>query len=61
MLDQYKRIAQGIVGSGDTIILQHSYPQLFFFAKDENIYVLLVREQEYLNDLFNIPLSEKGF
>jgi hypothetical protein len=43
LLNQYKDIAQGVTGSGETIIfwkdlwngkiLQHTYPQLFSFAK----------------------------
>jgi hypothetical protein len=56
MLDQYKGIAQGVAGTWDTIIflkdlwnssiLQHTYPQLFSFAKDENISMLSVRQHE---------------
>jgi hypothetical protein len=42
-------------------ILQHTYPQLFSFAKDENTIVLSVRQHEYLDELFNIPLSEEAF
>jgi hypothetical protein len=70
MLDQYKGISQGVVGTWDTImfwkyfwnhsILQHTYPQLFSFPKDENISVLSVRQHEYLEELFNVPLSEEA-
>jgi hypothetical protein len=42
-------------------ILQLSYPQLFSFAKDENISVSSVKEHEYLDELFNTPLSEEAF
>jgi hypothetical protein len=33
----------------------------FIFAKDQNISVFSVREHEYLDELFNIPLSEEAF
>jgi hypothetical protein len=69
IIDQYKGIAYGVAGTEDTImfwkylwngsILQHSYPQLLSFSKDENISVLSVRQHEYLEELFNIPLSEE--
>jgi predicted PP-loop superfamily ATPase len=59
------------MGSCDTIriwkdlwngsILQHSFPQLFSFTKDENISILSVREHDYLDELFNIPLLEEAF
>jgi hypothetical protein len=33
----------------------------FIFVKDQNISVFSVREHEYLDELFNIPLSEEAF
>jgi hypothetical protein len=33
----------------------------FSFAKDENISVSSVKEHEYLDELFNTPLSEEAF
>jgi hypothetical protein len=71
LLDQYKGIAQGIAWSGDTIlfwkdlwnglILQHTYPHQFSFAKNDNITLFSVREHDSLQDLFNTPLSEEAY
>jgi hypothetical protein len=59
-------LQKGEFGTGDTIllwtdvwngsILQHTYPQLYSFAKDNQVTVKIVLELESLEDRFHLPL-----
>lgn len=67
----YRCIARCSVGDGSTVlfwedlwfdnVFSHEYPRLFSFAKDHHISVKRSMEAEYLDDLFNLPLSYQAF
>ncbi|TVU04883.1 hypothetical protein EJB05_48023, partial [Eragrostis curvula] len=68
---QYKEIAKCQIGMGDTVlfwgdqwseqIMASKYPQLFPFAKNRNISVKAVMENEELNNLFHLPLTAQAY
>jgi hypothetical protein len=39
----------------------HKYPHLLTFSKSTNLSVKQVMETEYLEDLFQLPLSQQAF
>jgi hypothetical protein len=71
LLNTYKGITQAHLGSGDTIlfwsdlwngrILKQAYQQLFSFAINENATIQTVMEQDDLQSLFRLPLSEEAY
>jgi hypothetical protein len=71
LLDTFKGIAQAHFGSGESIlfwqdmwngsILQHDYPQLYSFTKNNQVSLKSVLHLESLEDHFHLPLSVKAF
>jgi hypothetical protein len=64
-------ITQAHLGSGDTIlfwsdlwngrILKQAYQQLFSFVINENATIQTVMEQDDLQSLYRLPLSEEAY
>jgi hypothetical protein len=72
LLNSFKGIAQAhLGGSGDTIlfwndlwngrVLRLQFPHLHSFAINENLTVKAAMEQDHLQDLFHLPLSEEAY
>jgi hypothetical protein len=71
LLNTYKGVAQAQFGSSDTIlfwtdmwngrVLQLSFPQLFLFAKKEDITVAAVLALDNVQDVFQLTFIIGGF
>jgi hypothetical protein len=71
LLNTYKGITHAHLGSGDTIlfwsdlwngrILKQAYQQLFSFVINENVTIQTVMEQDDLQSLFWLSLSEEAY
>jgi hypothetical protein len=71
LLDLYKGMARCKAGSGSTVLfwtdlwqdvrLHQKFPHLVTYAKDFNISVKDAIGQEYLQDLFHLPLSQQAY
>lgn len=71
LLDQFKGISRPIVQDGRTSlfwddmwgsgICKQEYPEIYSFATKTNISLQAFVEEESLNNLFNLPLSQEAF
>jgi hypothetical protein len=71
LLDTYKGIAEAEADTGETIlfwrdlwngrILRMQYPELYSFAINEDIGLAFVRNEDTLQNIFHLPLSEEAY
>lgn len=71
IIDLFKSMARCNLGDGRSAAfwsdlwhsgwLQHTFPQLFSFARDTNISVHTAHQSEYLEDLFHLPLTTQAY